>query len=240
VDRLTRKDPRAIAGMFDAIAPRYDALNHILSAGIDRRWRRRAIDTLALRGGETILDVCCGTADLALAAVRRASAQPRLVVGFDFAPRMLEIAQRKIAVARLTREIRLMRADAQQLPVAPASADALTVGFGIRNVLDPRAALAEFARVLKPGGRVAILEFGEPRLPFIGNLYLWYFSHILPRIGRAVSQHGEAYSYLRDSVRLFPRPDQFSRWIADAGFRDVRAASLSLGIVYLYTGVRAQ
>jgi demethylmenaquinone methyltransferase/2-methoxy-6-polyprenyl-1,4-benzoquinol methylase len=237
VDRLRLKDPGAIAGMFDAIAPRYDALNHILSLGIDRRWRRRAVDTLNLRGGETILDVCSGTADLAIGAVRM---QPRVVVGVDFAPRMLQIGQQKIVRRGLTHQIRLIRGDAQRLPVRAASVDALTVGFGIRNVFDPRAALAEFARVVKPGGRIALLEFGEPRLPFIGNAYLWYFTHVLPRIGRAVSQHGEAYSYLRESVRAFPRPEQFSRWVEDAGFREVRAVSLTLGIVYLYTAARRQ
>ena len=239
VDGVARKEPDAIAGMFDAIAPRYDALNHILSVGIDRRWRRRAIETLSLRGGETILDVCSGTADLAIAAVRRRGARARLVVGVDLAPRMLEIGHRKLTRAGLTTAVRLLRGDALRLPVGASRVDAVTVGFGIRNVVDPRAALAEFARVVKPGGRVAILEFGEPRLPGIGNLYLWYFTHVLPRIGRAVSHHSTAYSYLRESVRLFPRPQQFGAWIAEAGFRDVRAVPLSLGIVYLYTGVRA-
>lgn len=237
MDRLTDKDPGAIAGMFDAIAPRYDALNHILSAGIDRRWRRRAIAALELRGGEAVLDLCTGTADLAMAALH-ASSKPRVVVGVDFAIRMLQLGQRKIERAGLASRLRLIQADATRLPIEAGTMDAATIGFGIRNVQDAHAACVELVRVLKPGGRLAILEFGRPFVPILGGAYLWYFGHVLPRIGRIVSGHDSAYSYLLESVKAFPSPDRFGRLLAGAGFVNVRYVPLTLGVVYLYIAQR--
>ena len=221
--------------MFDAIAPRYDLLNHVLSAGIDRRWRTRAIQSLSLTGRETLLDVCTGTADVALQA--RGAAR---VVGVDFAGAMLAFGRRKIRDAREDRRIRLIRGDATNLPVADGSVDAVTVAFGIRNVERPARACAEMARALRRGGRLAILEFGVPRLPGISTLYLWYFKQLLPRVGRLVSGHTAAYSYLPASVGTFPPPAAFMRVLADAGFTDVRADSLTFGIVYLYTARKVE
>jgi demethylmenaquinone methyltransferase/2-methoxy-6-polyprenyl-1,4-benzoquinol methylase len=229
------KTPTRIAGMFDAIAPRYDLLNHVLSAGLDARWRRRAISELRLEPGARILDLCTGTGDLAVAALR---AQPAAsVVGVDFAGEMLRLASRKARSLGLS-SVRLIRGDGTRIPLADATCDAATIGFGIRNVVDPRAALAELARVLRPGGRLAILEFGQPRVPGIRTMYAWYFRYLLPRVGKMVSKHQSAYSYLPASVGTFPPPAEFAATIGATGFSQVRAVPLSFGIVYLYVAER--
>ena len=227
------KSPDRIAGMFDAIAPRYDLLNHLLSAGIDRRWRSRALQTLQLSGRETLIDVCTGTADIALAAHGAAR-----IVGVDFAGAMLGIGLQKVRRAGEDRRIALLRGDALRLPIADASADAVTIGFGIRNVQNPEVGCAEMARVLRRGGRLAILEFGMPRVPGVRSLYEWYFNRVLPFIGRRISGHGGAYSYLPASVGSFPPPAEFVTILRQAGFGDVRAVPLTFGIVYLYTAVK--
>jgi demethylmenaquinone methyltransferase/2-methoxy-6-polyprenyl-1,4-benzoquinol methylase len=230
------KTPARIATMFDAIAPRYDLLNHVLSAGLDRRWRARAIAELRLARGARVLDLCTGTADLAIEAAGRDATVS--VIGVDFASQMLRRAHEKLQARQMTHAIRLVRGDGTKIPLADASCDAATIGFGIRNVVDPRAALGEIARVLKPGGRLAILEFGQPRIPGIRTLYAWYFRYLLPLVGRFVSKHQSAYSYLPASVGTFPAPAEFSRIIAATGFSQVRHVPLSLGIVYLYVADR--
>jgi demethylmenaquinone methyltransferase / 2-methoxy-6-polyprenyl-1,4-benzoquinol methylase len=218
--------------MFDAIAPRYDLLNRVLSAGLDRRWRDRAVDALELANGARVLDLCTGTADLAIATVRRVPEAS--VVGVDFAGAMLRLGLGKVATLGLDRSIRLVRGDATRIPVASASCDATTIAFGIRNVAEPERALAEIARVLRPNGRLAILEFGQPAIPGLRSLYSWYFRYVLPAIGRLVSRHTSAYSYLPASVGTFPSPAAFSGIIAAQGFSNVRAVPLTFGIVYLY------
>jgi demethylmenaquinone methyltransferase/2-methoxy-6-polyprenyl-1,4-benzoquinol methylase len=222
--------------MFDAIAPRYDLLNHVLSAGMDRRWRDRAIEALALPPGSRIVDLCTGTGDLAIAATRLVA--PVSVVGIDFSAEMLRRAFSKLREQALTGTVKLVRGDATRIPLPDGSCDAATIGFGIRNVAEPERALAELARVLRPGGRLAILEFGEPRIPGIRTLYSWYFRYLLPRVGRSVSKHGSAYSYLPASVRHFPPPAEFSRMLAASGFSQVQAVPLTFGIVYLYVAAR--
>jgi demethylmenaquinone methyltransferase/2-methoxy-6-polyprenyl-1,4-benzoquinol methylase len=245
VNAAPDKAPDRIAGMFDAIAPRYDLLNHVLSAGIDKRWRARAIDSLRLTGRETVLDVCTGTADVALEARRGGPSGPpggqraARVVGVDFAGAMLALGLRKVEAAGESARISLLRGDAMSLPVRDASVDAVTVAFGIRNVQRPEVACVEMARALRPGGRLAILEFGVPQIPGLSAFYLWYFSQVLPRIGRAVSGHNAAYSYLPASVGSFPPPKEFMRILGAAGFVEVRADPLTFGIVYLYTGRKA-
>jgi demethylmenaquinone methyltransferase / 2-methoxy-6-polyprenyl-1,4-benzoquinol methylase len=230
------KAPDRIAGMFDAIAPRYDFLNHLLSAGIDRRWRATAIRSLRLTGRETMLDVCTGTADLALEGRARGAAR---VIGVDFAGAMLAIGLDKVKAAAAGSTVALVRGDAMHLPVVDGSVDVATVAFGIRNVQQHDVACREIARALRPGGRLAILEFGIPQIPGISAAYLWYFTHVLPRLGRAISGHNAAYSYLPASVGTFPPADAFADVLRTAGFREVRASPLTLGIVYLYTAVKS-
>jgi len=230
------KTPSRIAGMFDSIAPRYDLLNRVLSLGLDQRWRQRGVSELRLGEGSRILDLCTGTADLALAVIGR---QPNAsVIGVDFSAAMLERGLAKVRAAHAGR-IHLVRGDATRIPLPDRSCDGATVGFGIRNVAEPERALAELSRVLKPGGRLAILEFGQPRIPGIRTLYSWYFRYLLPAIGRRVSRHQSAYAYLPASVGSFPAPDEFARTIGSHGFVSVQAVPLTLGIVYLYVATRA-
>lgn len=236
--------------MFDAIAHRYDLLNHLLSGGLDLYWRARAIRALEFTGAERVLDLCTGTADLAIAARRPAFAftrageaqgrvgAARKVVGLDFSNEMLRIGQRKLRDRGLTSDVPLVRADAMRLPVASSSVDAVTIAFGIRNVLDPAAACSEIARVLRPGGRLAVLEFSLPSVPVVRSLYAWYFRNVLPVVGRLLSRHDDAYTYLPASVGSFLSPDEFATMVGRAGLRKVTAVPLTFGIVYLYTATR--
>jgi demethylmenaquinone methyltransferase/2-methoxy-6-polyprenyl-1,4-benzoquinol methylase len=230
----TSKEPARIAGMFDAIARRYDALNHLLSAGMDKRWRRRAVRALGLSGHERVLDMCTGTGDLAIEAASAESGRARQVVGIDFSGEMLRLAHGKAAAAGLAGRIQLARGDATAVPLPDAAFDAAMVAFGIRNVIDPARACDEFRRLLVPGGPLAILEFGSPRLPGLRALYLWYFRRVLPLVGRLVSRHREAYAYLPASVIAFPSGDAFAAMLTEAGFEDVRYETLTCGVVYLY------
>jgi demethylmenaquinone methyltransferase/2-methoxy-6-polyprenyl-1,4-benzoquinol methylase len=223
--------------MFDAIATRYDFLNHLLSAGIDRRWRRRAIRSLSLTGRERILDVCTGTGDLAIAA-RTARPPAARVVGIDFAAAMLRVGHDKLRREELTDTVSLVRGDATRIPAAGASVDAVTMAFGIRNVESVNAACDEIYRVLKRGGRLAILEFSVPTTPGVRGAYMWYFNQVLPRIGRLVSRHHAAYLYLPASVEAFASPDKFVKVLRQSGFIDVSAVPLTMGIVFLYTARR--
>jgi demethylmenaquinone methyltransferase/2-methoxy-6-polyprenyl-1,4-benzoquinol methylase len=229
------KSPDRIEGMFDAIAGRYDFLNHVLSAGIDYTWRRRAIASLALTGTERVLDVCTGTADLAIAA-RVASPPAALVVGVDFSHEMLRVGHAKVRRAALGTSVVLVRGDAMRIPVADRSVDAVTIAFGIRNVEQPEVACRDMHRILAPGGRVAILEFAIPTIPVVRAAYLAYFRHVLPRIGKLISGHHAAYEYLPASVGAFSTPDDFVKILRHSGFTDIRAVPLTLGIVFLYTG----
>ena len=236
-DKAPDKSPAKIAGMFDAIAGRYDLLNTVLSGGVDRYWRRCAIASLQLTGKERLLDVCTGTADVAIGAARRPDGAAR-VVGVDFSGAMLTHGLVKVREAALHPRIQLIRGDAMNLPVAGGSVHAATIAFGIRNVVQPEVACRELHRVLRPGGRVAILEFGTPSSPVFGPVYQWYSRHILPRIGRAVSRHDAAYTYLPESIGAFPYGDQFARILTAAGFSQVDARPFMFGAVYLYTGVK--
>ena len=231
------KTPARIAGMFDAIASRYDLLNHLLSAGIDWQWRRRAIQSLALTGTERVVDLCTGTADLAIAA-RTARPSAARVVGVDFAGAMLRVGQKKLRARRLTDFVTLVRGDATRSPLAEASVQAVTIAFGLRNVDNPAAACAEMSRVLAPGGRLAVLEFAIPATPGVRQAYSWYFRCVLPRIGRLVSRQGAAYEYLPASVAAFASPDEVVKLLRQAGFTDIAASPLSFGIVFLYTARR--
>jgi len=230
------KTPTRIAGMFDAIAPRYDLLNRVLSAGLDQRWRQRAVDALELGPSARVLDLCTGTADLAIAVAGRH--RRARVTGVDFSAAMLRLGSAKVRSASLAARLRLVRGDAAMIPLASQSCDAATIAFGIRNVAEPNRALEELSRVLRPGARLAILEFGQPRIPGIRTLYAWYFRYLLPAIGKMVSHHDSAYSYLPASVGTFPPPAEFAATIERHGFVSAGPVPLTLGIVYLYVATR--
>jgi demethylmenaquinone methyltransferase / 2-methoxy-6-polyprenyl-1,4-benzoquinol methylase len=221
-----RLAPADVQAMFDRISPVYDAMNRVMTAGLDRRWRRLAAAAV-VRPGDSVLDACCGTGDLALAAAEAGGC----VTGLDFSPAMLERARRKSAA------VEWVQGDLVALPFADASFDAVTVGFGIRNVPDLDAGLSELVRVLRPGGRIACLEITRPRgalRPFFG---LW-FDRIVPLLGR-VLPGGAAYTYLPASVRRFPGPADLASAFRRTGFEDVTWRLLAGGIVALHVGRRA-
>ena len=219
--------------MFTAIAPRYDLLNRVLSLNIDRAWRRRAVATLSWqrvpRG--VYLDSCAGTLDLAAELARQSGFQGT-VIGADFVVPMLTHGRGKAD------RMAAVGADALALPFGDAQFDGCTIGFGVRNLTDLDGGLVEMARVLKPGATLVVLEFSTPRHWLIGPMYQFYFHQILPRVGRLVSKHDTAYSYLPHSVSGFPDPDQFTDRFRRAGFRDVRHQPLTFGIAMLHWGVR--
>lgn len=219
--------------MFDRIAPRYDLLNRLLSAGTDVRWRRRAVDFLELEPPLRVLDLCTGTADLLLEAVSR---HPRTSgLGVDLAQQMLVRGARKIGRGGHAARARLAGGDGEKLPVRDGVFDAALVGFGIRNVGEPERALAEVLRALRPGGRFVVLEFSMPE-GLLGRLYRSYFTAVLPRIGRIVSGDSSAYSYLPASVQRFPGPRAFAELLERSGFAAVRYERLTFGIAYLHRG----
>ena len=234
-DDLRTKQPARIAGMFDAIAHRYDLLNRLLSCGLDRRWRAHAVAALRLKPTDVLVDVCTGTADVALSALSSPT-PPRRAVGVDFSREMLRLGLAK--ARRQRRTLLLAQGDATRLPLPDRSADAATIAFGIRNVQQPDAACRELARVLRPGGRLAVLEFGLPPSPRFRALYLWYARRVLPVIGRVVSRHQSAYAYLPESVGRFPPPEQFGHLLQACGFPHVEVVPLTFGIVYLYVASR--
>jgi demethylmenaquinone methyltransferase/2-methoxy-6-polyprenyl-1,4-benzoquinol methylase len=223
-----------VRDMFTAIAPRYDLLNHVLSLNVDRHWRRRAIDRLGWeRAPEgTYLDLCAGTLDLAVELEGRSGFRGR-VVGADFVLPMLSLGRAK------GRDLRAVGADALDLPFGDASFDGLTIGFGIRNLTDIDAGLSEMARVLKPGARLVILEFATPTAWPIRPLYLWYFRRVLPQIGRFVSKHKSAYTYLPASVEEFPEPEALALRMRDAGFSDTGGERQTFGIAWVSWGTKS-
>lgn len=219
-------DPAQVRPMFGRIARHYDLLNHLLTAGIDRRWRAAAVRAAGPLEGRVAVDACCGTGDLTL-ALERAGA---VTVGVDFTPQMLTRA-----VAKSPRR-QFMQGDALQLPLPDRSADVATVAFGIRNVADRAEGIRELARVVRPGGRVVVLELSTPPGAILGGLYRLYFTRILPLIGRLVSGDGGAYRYLPETVLAWPRPDEFAGEMEAAGLVDVEYRLLSRGICALHVG----
>jgi demethylmenaquinone methyltransferase / 2-methoxy-6-polyprenyl-1,4-benzoquinol methylase len=213
--------------MFDRIAPVYDAMNRVMTAGLDRRWRRETAAAV-VRPGDAALDACCGTGDLAVACARAGAR----VTGLDFSARMLERARRKAP------ELEWVRGDLLELPFADASFDAATVGFGVRNVESLDRALAELRRVLRPGGRLAILEITTPRGPLRPFYRLW-FDRLVPLLVGRLLRGGPAYTYLPASVRRFPGPEELAELLRASGFERVSFRRLAGGIVALHLGEAA-
>lgn len=223
-------DPTQVRAMFARISGRYDLLNHLLSMGIDRSWRRRTVDAAGDVKGRVVVDACCGTGDLSAVFSRRGAS----VIGVDFTPEMLRRAAPKLA--RPGDRAVFAHGDALALPLRSGSADVVSVAFGVRNLSDARAGLAELARVAKPGGKVLVLEFTTPRGALLGPAYRFYFTRLLPALGRLVSKDREAYMYLPRSVLAWPDPDRFQRDLESVGLVECGYRTLTRGIACLHWG----
>jgi demethylmenaquinone methyltransferase/2-methoxy-6-polyprenyl-1,4-benzoquinol methylase len=222
--------------MFDSIAPRYDLLNRLLSLRQDVVWRKKMVSSMALPDKGRVLDVACGTGDVAMEIVRQKGPLVK-VTGIDFSPGMLRLARNKIS-RNPTPAIGLLAGDALALPFGEASFHAVTIAFGIRNIQDKTAALKAFYDSLLPGGTVLVLELATPKQTRLRDAYLAYFQRVLPIIGRLFSKHSFAYSYLPESVSRFPTADVFMSIMAGAGFDQVSCRRLTLGIANLFVGVK--
>jgi demethylmenaquinone methyltransferase/2-methoxy-6-polyprenyl-1,4-benzoquinol methylase len=228
-------ETQAVRSMFDRIAPRYDLLNRVLSAGTDVRWRRRAVDFLGLSAPFRVLDLCSGTADLLIEALGRGAGMRG--VGVDLSLPMLQRGRSKLRARGLLERGPLASGDAEELPLRASCVDGALVAFGIRNVGRPLRALQELRRVLRPGGRLVILEFSMPR-GALGGLYRFYFRRVLPFVGGLVSGDPGAYRYLPASVERFAGPGELAGLLEEAGFTSIAQRPLSAGIAYLHRGER--
>jgi demethylmenaquinone methyltransferase/2-methoxy-6-polyprenyl-1,4-benzoquinol methylase len=226
-----------VQGMFDRIAGRYDLLNSLMTAGLHHGWRTRAADRAELVPGDSVLDVCCGTGDLAFESASRVSPGGH-VIGCDFSEQMLDLAREK-AANRGVEAVRFEWADALRLPYDASRFDAVTVGFGVRNFADRDKGLREMARVLKPGGRLVVLEFTEPRRPPFSTFYSLWFDRIVPVLGR-LTPNPDAYSYLAESVHSFPDPEGLAAKMDAAGFDRIRWLLTAGGILAIHSGVVPQ
>lgn len=221
--------------MFDAVAPTYDSLNHIMSLGVDNLWRRKAVREIVSGGTMNVLDVACGTGDSSI-AIAKALPEVGEVIGIDISDGMMALVADKAAKAGV--RITLRKEDGEAMSFEDGSFDCVTCSFGIRNFEHKEKGLAEFCRVLKNGGKVVILELSVPRNRVIRWIYDIYFLHILPWIGGAVSGVKSAYRYLPASVHNFPAPEKFLEMMSQAGFSDVRCRTFSLGLCRMFTGVK--
>jgi len=238
-----------IKEMFNAIAPRYDFLNRLLSLRQDVYWRRVMISSLNLTDQDIILDVACGTGDVMIEIIDQSPNQKQ-VIGVDFAPQMLKLASNKLASKNvgqnidqsihqnIHQSIQLLAGNGLHLPFAANTFDAITIAFGIRNIMDRKSALTCFFNCLKPGGALAVLELATPKHPLFLSLYLFYFKRILPIIGAFFSKQINAYTYLPESVINFPPADKFAAIMKQAGFRDIKWQSLTMGIATVFIGYK--
>jgi len=224
-----------IARMFNSISAKYDLLNHLLSAGVDIYWRKKAINKLAKARPKLILDVATGTGDFAVEAL---SLHPDKVIGVDISDGMLDIAREKIRKRKLDDKITLMRGDSENLPFQENMFDAVIVAFGVRNFENLEKGLADMLRVLKPGGQAVILEFSKPDRFLFSQFYGLYFRYIVPVVGRLVSRDQTAYNYLPASVHAFPRGKAFADILTGIGFKDASSQRLTFGICSIYTGTK--
>lgn len=232
----------AVQSMFNSIAPRYDLLNHVLSANIDRLWwsrTARRFDNILTKPEASILDICCGTGDMTMALLKRRAPLSKPVIAADFAHEMLARGAAKFAHSSDHHGVAIaLEADALHLPLSTGSLDLVTTAFGFRNLANYRAGLDEFHRVLKPGGQLGILDFSEPD-GLIGKFYQFYFRRILPAIGRLICGKDGPYNYLPASVSKFPPPAEMLGMMQEAGYKDVQWTPYTFGIAGLYTGTRA-
>jgi len=221
--------------MFDNISHRYDFLNHFLSMGIDKLWRKKVVKMIQKQAPEKILDIATGTADLAIAM---APSGAKNIQGIDISEGMLAVGRKKIEDKKLQHLITLQWGDSEDIPFPDAEFDAVTVAFGVRNFEHPLKGLQEIHRVLKPGGMIYVLEFSQPQKFPIRQLYFFYFRHILPVWGKMVSKDPAAYTYLPESVKAFPHGPAFLQLLAQAGFKQTADRLLSFGIASIYTGIK--
>ncbi len=218
--------------MFDAISPKYDLLNRVFSLGVDQGWRRKVIRYVMREPVTDLLDVATGTADLAILA----AAKVEHVTGVDISEGMLAHGREKVKARKLEQRITLRRADSAALPFADASFDAVTVAFGVRNYADLERGIADMVRVLRPNGRLFVLEFSKPRNTLLGGLFRFYFHRVMPAVGRLVSKDSSAYTYLPKSVDAFPDGEAFVHVLRKCGLREAKAEPLTGGIATLYEG----
>ncbi len=230
---LSKKEQ--VADMFNNIAGKYDFLNHFLSMGIDKGWRKKAIKEIGKVQPKQILDVATGTGDLAIAA---AQLNPDKITGIDIAAQMLEVGKGKLKEKGLDTMIELQVGDSENLPFGDHHFDAITCAYGVRNFEHLEAGLKEMNRVMRAGGKLAILEFSRPKAFPMKQLYYFYFKYILPAFGKVVSKHSSAYSYLHESAMAFPEGEDFCKILANCGFKEANARPLTFGITTLYTATK--
>ena len=230
----TDSKKKQVEKMFDKIAFRYDFLNHFLSAGIDVGWRKKTIKQLRSLNPKSILDVATGTGDMAILANKLLSADK--ITGIDISEGMLEIGKKKIEKLGLQHRIELLKGDSETIIFDDNSFDAVTVAFGVRNFQDLELGLSEIKRVLKPGGKLVVLECTKPKLPVIKNFYNLYLTLIAPMIGRVISKNKNAYQYLNESVQKFPEGKDFVQILNKLGYKNASCKTLSLGISSIYCG----
>ncbi|MBE6194154.1 MAG: bifunctional demethylmenaquinone methyltransferase/2-methoxy-6-polyprenyl-1,4-benzoquinol methylase UbiE [Rikenellaceae bacterium] len=226
-----------VRGMFNDIAPTYDRLNHILSFDIDKLWRKRVVRIVRKLGAKYIMDMATGTGDLAIALAR--NIEGSTIYGADFSSEMLAVAKQKIEALGLSERISLTECNAESIPLADEAVDAATVAFGVRNFEHQKEALTEMKRTIRKGGHLVVLEFSNPRFALVRWCYRIYSHYILPTIGRLVSKHATAYTYLPDSIDKFASPEEFTTLLKEVGFDSVERRSQSMGIAHIYIARKA-
>jgi len=235
-DKPAKTSRTEVRSMFDGIAPHYDFLNHFLSAGIDKCWRRKLIAMALRHHPKHILDVATGTGDLAIAALKLT---PDQIVGIDISEAMLEIGKQKLFHKKLNQTIQLQSGDSEDIPFPDHSFDLVMVAFGVRNFENLQKGLLEMQRVLKSGGHVMILEFSKPQTFPVKQLYHFYFTRILPFLGRIISKHHNAYTYLPRTVIAFPQGKEFINILSGCGFNKISQRRLTFGIATIYEGEKS-
>lgn len=231
---LSKKEQ--VAGMFNDIAKRYDFLNRFLSAGIDIGWRKKGLKQLVAIKPTTLLDVATGTADVAILA--SSMLNPEKIIGIDISDGMLEIGRQKIKKLSLENKIELFNGDSEAIKFEDNSFDAVTVSFGVRNFQDLEKGLSEIKRVLKPGGKLMVLEFSKPKLPLVKAVYNFYMKLVTPNMGRLFSKNKNAYKYLDESIKKFPEGKNFINVLDKLGYKETYNKTLSLGICSIYCGIK--